>query len=211
MKTQPYSDFVAMLRQLEWKAETLLVAVDGCGASGKSTFAKSVAVICPEAIIVQMDDFYFPPSERLPRDIAVTRIGADFDWERLQLQVLIPLCRDKPGVYSRYSWELDALTERHEVPVGGIVIIEGIYSLRQELFSLYDFTVWVNCPKELRLKRGVARDGEKDRELWEKYWMPAEDFYVSSYHPERKADLVVDGSSRMLLDEFTICRRQHSI
>jgi uridine kinase len=204
MNIQSYSEFVTMLHQLDRKVKTLLLAVDGYGASGKSTFAKSVAVACLEANIVQMDDFYLPSSERLPREIVLTRIGADFDWERLQLQVIMPLCQNKPGCYQRYDWGRDALAEWHEVPVGGIVIVEGCYSMQAELLPLYDFSVWVDCPRQLRLERGIARDGEKVRELWEKYWMPAEDFYISSYHPEQKANLVIDGSGMMMPNMFSV-------
>uniref|UniRef100_UPI00406CEA9B uridine kinase family protein n=1 Tax=Paenibacillus sp. FSL H8-0168 TaxID=2921378 RepID=UPI00406CEA9B len=65
--------------------------------------------------------------------------------------------------YQRYDWETDKLSEWHTVPAGGIVIIEGVYSIRKELEDKYDFKVWVDCPRKIRLSRGLERDGDCTR------------------------------------------------
>ncbi len=74
--------------------------------------------------------------------------------------------QEKEGYYQRYDWDTDSLTEWHIVPVGGIVIIEGKYSIRKELTDKYDFKIWGNCPREKRLSRGLDIDGEEAREMW---------------------------------------------
>lgn len=81
------------------------------------------------------------------------------------------------------------------MPVGGIVIVEGVYSIRKELRSYYDFTIWVNCPRETRLARGLERDGEEAREMWEQNWMVAEDLYVEIQKPHEWADFVIRGTN----------------
>jgi hypothetical protein len=53
-------------------------------------------------------------------------------------QVLQPINQDIEGHFQRYDWEKDDLAEWHTVPIGGIVIIEGIYSIRRELLDKYD-------------------------------------------------------------------------
>jgi uridine kinase len=45
-----------------------------------------------------------------------------------------------------------------------------------------------------RLSRGIERDGEAAREMWENNWMVSEDIYVKEHKPFEIADLVVDGS-----------------
>ncbi len=147
--------------------------------------------------VVAMDDFFLPSSARLPGDPRSKPIGADFDWQRLQAQVLLPLGQDQPGRYQRYDWEHDYLAEWHTVPMGGVVIVEGVYSTRDELAGSYDFTIWLDCPPEIRLARGIERNGESMREIWEQEWMVAEDLYIQHQHPELRAALIIDSSGQV--------------
>ena len=48
---------------------------------------------------------------------------------------------------------------------------------------------------DVRLARGVARDGEEARATWEEVWMPMEDRYVERDDPVAAADLIVDGTA----------------
>ncbi|MEK4426453.1 uridine kinase family protein [Solibacillus sp. FSL K6-1523] len=176
------------------KKSTLLIGIDGCGGSGKSTFADKIKEECSNVTIVHKDDFYLPSSEIINTHPTKKPIGADFDWKRLLTQVLEPLSQEKEGHYQRYDWDTDSLAEWHTVPVGGIVIIEGVYSIRKELVDRYDFKVWVDCPREKRLSRGLDRDGEEAREMWENNWMISEDIYVEKHKPYESADIVADGA-----------------
>lgn len=176
------------------RQETLLIGIDGCGGSGKSTLAKQLKNSCSAVTLVQMDDFYLPSSQRVDVHPKEKPIGADFDWDRLLKEVLEPLSRNEEGCYQRYDWEKDDLAEWHTVRVGGIVVIEGVYSLRDELVDKYDYTIWVDCPRDMRLSRGIERDGEDARDTWENDWMISEDLYVKEQNPLSKADLVVNGT-----------------
>jgi uridine kinase len=148
--------------------------------------------VLPDAEIVHVDDFYLP--SRLRSKNAAESIAADFDLQRLRQQVLEPLSRDEPGYFQQYDWIRDELAGFKSVPAGGVVIIEGIYALLPPLTDCYDYRIWVECPYEMRLARGLARDGESARDLWVNRWMPAEDRYVRTFQPQKKADLVVDAS-----------------
>ncbi len=75
-------------------------------------------------------------------------------------------------------------------------MVEGVYSTRPELAPYYDFAISVECPRDIRLKRGLERDGEAARDRWEQDWMVAEDLYVAAHEPAARADLVLDGSGR---------------
>jgi uridine kinase len=80
------------------------------------------------------------------------------------------------------------------------VIVEGIASSRPELASVWDFVIWVECPRELRLRRGIERDGEELRWKWETVWMPEEDAYVRDQDPIGRANIVVDGGDGHFYD-----------
>jgi uridine kinase len=72
-------------------------------------------------------------------------------------------------------------------------VVEGVSSMRTELGRYWDLAIWVTCSYAIRLARGVARDGEERRAQWEKVWMPAEDAYLAAQHPDRRADMVING------------------
>jgi uridine kinase len=72
------------------------------------------------------------------------------------------------------------------------VLVEGVYLLRRELRSYWDFSIYVDTPREVRQARLHAR-GEND-EGWIKRWAAAEDYYEQAEQPVQAADLVVSGS-----------------
>lgn len=160
---------------------TTIVTIDGYGASGKSEPADRLARKLGKTTVVRTDDFARP-----------NFVG--WEWERLRTQVLAPLLNDHPGRYRRYDWDSDRAAEWREVPVGGTLIVEGVSSMREELGRYWDYAIWLDCPQELRLKRGIERDGEAMRSKWADVWIPEEDAYVNAQRPDQKADLVLDSS-----------------
>jgi uridine kinase len=190
---------ISRVMALRAASATVLVAIDGCGGAGKSFLAHSVAHALASAgtpaTVVHVDDFFLPSAQRPCGPPAEKPVGGDFDWRRLRDQVLAPLRRGEPAQYERYDWSLDALAETHTLRPGQVVIVEGIYASRLEIAGLYDLLVWVECPRELRLTRGLARDGEHARGQWERDWMPAEDRYVAEHRPHERAHVVIDGTS----------------
>ncbi|WP_044648415.1 uridine kinase [Paenibacillus terrae] len=189
-----FQNFVNAINEKSKKQSTLLVGIDGCGGSGKSTFAYKLKEELSNSTIVHKDDFHLPSSNIINTHPSKKPIGADFDWKRLLNQVLEPIRQERDGRYQRYDWETDKLAEWHTVPAGGIVIIEGVYSIRKELEDKYDFKIWVDCPREIRLSRGLERDGDCARGMWEDNWMISEDIYVEAHKPFKKADLVISGT-----------------
>jgi uridine kinase len=83
------------------------------------------------------------------------------------------------------------------LPIGGVVIVEGVYSTRDELVTWYDFAIWLECPRQTRLARGIARSGESIREILEQDWMVAEDLYIQHQHPQLRADVIIDSSGQV--------------
>lgn len=196
-KTASFDHLCGLLTSLPTKHLTLIVGIDAPGGSGKSIFTHALAKRLSQCTVVQMDDFFLPSRDRVQGDPRKKPIGADFDWQRVFSQVLEPLLFERDGNYQRYDWGSDTLAEWHIVPIGGIVLVEGCYALRHELAHAYDFTIWLECPRDIRLARGIARSGERIREMWEKDWMIAEDFYREEQRPGERADLVVDSSGEI--------------
>ncbi|PGZ55755.1 uridine kinase [Bacillus cereus] len=195
-------DLILKWVQEKWKEQSLLIiGIDGCGGAGKSTLANKIKSNFSTVTIVHMDDFYLPSAKIENENPTNKSIGADFDWKRLLQEVLDPISNGVEGCYKCYDWGTDSLVESHIVSANGIVIIEGVYATRQELAEMFDLKIWVNCPRETRIKRGIARDGEAARDMWENNWMIAEDMYVESHKPHGFADFIIDGTNQELTDK----------
>ena len=73
------------------------------------------------------------------------------------------------------------------------MLIEGVGATRRAWRDQLVARIWVDAPRELRLRRGVDRDGVHMLEFW-RWWMAAEDTYVSDERPDLAADVCVDGA-----------------
>src|ERR1700722_6523602 len=62
------------------RLQARLIAIDGRGGSGKSTLARRLAEEWADTVVVEMDDFYRPTTERVARPEVH---GANYDRERL--------------------------------------------------------------------------------------------------------------------------------
>src|SRR3989338_10990931 len=111
-----------------------LIGIDGLGASGKTTLAKKIAAKISNVTIVHTDDFYKSLDQRTV-GLVPEIISPDFDWDRMEREVF---------------------KKNHE----GIVIVVGVYALQKRFLPYYDFTIWVEAPREARIKRMIEREGE---------------------------------------------------
>ncbi len=148
-------------------SSTVLVAVDGPGGSGKTYLADAISRAVEEAGLrsatIHTDDFFLPSACRVSGGPSEKPIGSDVDWVRLRDEVLTPLRRGEPARYGRYDWDRDAILDWRVAVAADVIVVEGVYSSRNELAALYDLRIWVDCARELRLARGVERDGETAR------------------------------------------------
>ncbi len=193
----PVADLVRCVTDLQPPEGSVLVGIDGSAGSGKTTFARRLADRFADGgqdvSLVSVDGFYKCSAERWTGSTEDQPIGHDLDWERLRDQVLIPLGTGQRARYRPYNWPEDRLEDPVTVDPVGIVVIEGVFALRDEISHLYDLRVWFTCPSDLRaarvLERGDMTSDELDR------WMPGEEAYVASHRPEEYAHLVVDGAA----------------
>jgi uridine kinase len=159
---------------------TRLVCVDGPAGSGKTTFGERLADAL-DAPLVHMDDLY----------AGWTLVGAA---ARLAAGVLRPLRAGRPGAHHRYDWSTGAFrTEPTVVPVAAALVVEGCGSCPPAWDPLTTLRVWVEAPAGLRLRRGLARDGEAMRGEWLR-WQEQEAAVYAVERTRARADLRVDGA-----------------
>jgi uridine kinase len=154
-----------------------LVCIDGPAGSGKTTLAESVARVVPDTEVVHCDELLHG-WRGLP--------GLATSLEAL----LRPLAVGRIGHWRRWDWHADDWAEVHAVRPGGLLVLEGVGSWSPAYADLVGLLVWVEAASELRLARGVARDGEAMRPQWEQ-WRLDEDALFERYGTRAHADLVV--------------------
>jgi uridine kinase len=176
---------------LRQSAALTLVGIDGLGAAGKSTLADALLMERPDATVVHGDDFYGPEERDWRSWTAHEGSERYFDHRRLESQLLRPLRAGRVASFQRYDWPSNSLDGWVQVNPAGLVIVEGVYLLRDRLRAYWDLTVFVDAPRELRQRRLHAR-GENDPG-WIERWSAAEDYYERTARPADAADLVVQG------------------
>jgi uridine kinase len=167
---------------------TSIIAIDGPGGAGKSSFAEQLSRQLGGAPILHTDDF---ASWEHPLDW----------WPRLLHQVLEPLSRNETARYQRYDWNTKRLAEWHEIQPTKYLLLEGVSSSRDAFQPYITFSIWIETPRQERLRRGLERDGEVARPLWQE-WMANEDDYIEREHPQQRADLILDGTQPYDLSDF---------
>lgn len=158
-----------------------LVCIDGPAGSGKTTLAAEVAALVAGADIVHMDDLYAGWSGI---DHAVT--------DQLDA-ILLPLAAGQDGSYRRFDWVSDRFAETHAVPPTPLLLIEGVGSGARAHADRCTVLVWVEAPHDLRLTRGIDRDGDAFRDQWEA-WAVSERAVFEREGTRARADVWVDGT-----------------
>jgi energy-coupling factor transporter ATP-binding protein EcfA2 len=163
-------------------SRTRLVVVDGPAGSGKTTLASQLEVALA-AQVVHMDDLY--------DGWTGLRAGV----RTLVEDVLVPLSVGLPGSFRRFDWERGEYAETREVPVCSTLLVEGCGSAPLEIDEHDAFVVWVEADDEVRLARGLARDGAASRPEWERFMRDERELYAEHRTAER-AHVRLDGVGR---------------
>jgi uridine kinase len=182
-----------------------VLGVGGCSGSGKTTLARELATQL-SATLFPLDFYYcdlahlsmeernrynFDHPDSLEHDLIVAHVQA--------LRVGQPI--DRPTYdFSRHA-RVDGVTEH--IQPERFVIVEGILALHYvDLVPLFDFTIYVDAPHDLCLRRRIDRDKrergrteESVRQQFEATTRPMADEYVV---PCRAcADLTVLGTENL--------------
>ena len=154
-----------------------LLCIDGPSGSGKTTLAAAVAELEPGAREVHMDDL-FEGWGGLPT------VDAQLDG------LLRPIAEGCPGSYRRYDWHLGAYAETVTVEPAPLLVLEGVGSGSLVVADLVTALVWVEAARDVRMRRGIERDGEAFAPHWEA-WAVAEQEHFARQGTRERADLVV--------------------
>lgn len=157
-----------------------LVCVDGPAGSGKTTLAALLAQLVPGAVVVHMDDLF--------------EGWAGLSTVDRQLEQLLgPLAEDPPGRYRRWDWHAAAWAEEVTVDPVDLLVLEGVGSGSLRAAGVTTVLVWIEAPYDVRMRRGLERDGDAFAPHWEE-WARDEIDHFARHRTRERADLVVEGT-----------------
>jgi uridine kinase len=160
-----------------------VIGIDGPAGSGKTTLAEAVLSEAPrrglEVASVSMDDVY--DGWR-----GVLTVGQQV------CDLLRSLHTAGSARYHRYDWHRGSFGEERTVTLPDVLVLEGVGSCVPACDELLALRVWVEAPREVRLARGLHRDGAHLREQWLTFMTDEKQVHARDRTRER-ADVVVDG------------------
>lgn len=182
------------IRALSQTTSPIIVAVDGCSGTGKSTLSAWIAERVG-ATVVDQDDFYAGSDindwrRMSPQDKADCVI----DWRRVRTEVLLPLRAGMQARWHPFDWgAMEGFAPEPLIaPPSEIVILDGAYSSHSELADLIDLSILVTLPDVVRRARLQQREGEEFMSEWHAIWDEAEEYYFGTVRPPHVFDVVIE-------------------
>lgn len=194
---------VAMLNRGNASCGSTRVAlIDGPAGSGKTTLANRLAAALggdPSNGAGTFD----PARPASTQDIVQILHGDDMyeGWDGLTTldavllgEVLRPLAAGDAAGFRMWDWVAGTRTHLIPVPPVQYLLIEGVGVAQREARPFANLVVYVDAPAEVRIRRGLERDGDHMRDEWER-WQRIEDAHMREHDTLFAANAVIDGTS----------------
>ncbi|MBN3554023.1 hypothetical protein JYA63_07100 [Fictibacillus nanhaiensis] len=199
----------SLIKSKQKKDRPLIVGITGIDTSGKTQLTEDLYNYFQKSKqdtqIVHVDDFHNPKSLRYNSALseADQYYSLSININKLVNKVLKPI--KEQGQLHCTLTHLDLLTDRmtlqrtYNVTSNTIVLLEGIFLLRPELYSFLDLSIFLAISEDIAIERANIRDVPlQGKEVIGKYhtkYLPAQRTYLSKYRPDLLADVIIDNSN----------------
>lgn len=187
-----------------------LVAIDGFDNSGKTRLTKELVFPLRKSrrqiVTISLDHFQNPTHMRYRRgrESPEGYYYDAFNYEAFIEAVLLPL---QPGgdrkirpTLINLNASLDLQPEYVSVAEDAIILCEGVFLMRPELFDYWDILIFIDVSLETALRRAIERDlqmlgsYEQVRYMYEKRYFAGQRIYFERCHPIQRANLIIDNN-----------------
>ena len=186
-----YVEFLPLLAKIDQLLvgdTKITIAIDGGSGSGKTTLAKILKEVY-DCTVFHMDDFFLRPEQRNAE--RYKEAGGNIDWERFLEEVLIPLRKSKVVKYRKFDCSTMELSPYIEEKMKKLIVVEGAYSMHNQLNGYYDFSVFMDISPKLQRERIGKRNSPEAAQLFYERWIPLEDVYFSEMKVRERCDMVI--------------------
>lgn len=159
--------------------ETILIAIDGKCASGKTTLGYYLKDIY-NCNLFHLDDFFLQGYQRTEERLA--QIGGNVDYERFQTEVMEPVLNGTDVIYRPYSCMEGKIKEEILIKKHRLNIMEGSYSLHPYFNDPYDVKIFMNINENEQVDNIRKRNGEEKLQRFITEWIPKENRYFETFH-----------------------------
>ncbi|PFA67182.1 uridine kinase [Bacillus sp. AFS015802] len=174
-----------------------ILGIDGLSRSGKTTLVNQLRIMLNEEgseyHIFHIDDHIVERKRRYETGFAEWQEYFHLQWD---VEWLVTHFYQKLMEVEQITLPFyDGYTDTHEnrtiqLPVEGLIIIEGVFLQRKEWKHFFDKVVYLDCPRTTRFNRESPETKQNITKFRNRYWK-AEDYYINHYHPVEKADMVI--------------------
>ena len=182
------------------------VAIDGVDGAGKTTFADELADILRmlprEVIRASVDGFHHPRALRYRhgRNSPEGYFEDSYNYAALKEHLLDPL---SPGGSRRYRaavfdhiTDTPVSTPEREAPVSSILIFDGIFLHRPELYPYWDASIFLQVDFAVSVSRCASRDGSSPDPLApaNRRYVEGQRLYLLACEPAKGATITIDNN-----------------
>ena len=177
--------------------ERFILGLDGLSRSGKTTLSKKLCEILKERniphLVLHIDDHIVEREKRYHTEneewIEYYQLQWDVEWLTHQLFEKLKVSNEL--ILPFYDSTTDtSILRTIQLPVHGVIVIEGVFLQRKEWRIFFDKIVYLDCPRSKRFLRESEEAQENISKFTKRYWK-AEDFYLSTVRPKEHADMVI--------------------
>jgi phosphoglycolate phosphatase len=185
----------------------MVVGINGVDTSGKTTFTLSLADYLRDhghrTQVVHLDDFHNSRAVRSQgtdeRDAYITHA---FNLDLLVTELLEPASKsvivDKHLTLLNLDSDTYTNVQYYRIDTHTIVLVDGVLLYREPLDAYFDYRIFLRIGFAEVLRRARIRDvpihGEAFLELYRRKYIPIQEWYLKTYTPDQRADIVIDNT-----------------
>lgn len=182
---------------------TTIIGIAGGSASGKTTLARQLGEVIPQAAVIALDSYYRGNSQSPMEERA--RVNYDhpgsFDFPLLERH-LNKMSQGETVSVPIYDFSTHMRsTETMEISSSSVIILEGILVLHESTIrSQLHYSIYVDTPDSLRFSRRLARDvrerGRTEDSVYAQWEQTVQPMFLEYCKPSKVwASRIVDGSA----------------